>query len=486
MPGAHLDRAAPLGGVSIVTARLSALAQPASIPLLALLASAVCVLLLDLGRAPRRLMAALSLTGLIIAAAMAVIVVTSGQGGSIQGIMSLDGSSALFVLFFCGAGAACLLTEQGMPAALGMQDASGYALLLLAASGSTIVAQSNHWIPIIIGMAVLHVSLAALIGSQSAWLYVLVQGLSQALTLFGAVLLYGATGTMQTSGLLDVLARSVPQGTANSLAVLGTGLVIAGVCMPMVIAPFHIWLRRACRHVWVPAGPMLSLALPATAIAALVHVRHTWTATSDLLALLGSMSVALGYVDALRSRSLPGALAGVTVAQSGCLLLAWVAVPDSGWVPPFYLMGSSGLAIVSLWALVASVQSEANREPAVDDLAGLGQRHPWLGAAATLSLLSIAALPPLAGSIALLAFLRSTASAYSGAVGMVLAGIGVAWLLAGRWIWTMWMRPPTDRQWARPTPELLLLAVLSAGGLVLAGICGEMLMRWIAGLSAIV
>ena len=468
-----------------MTGQVSAFVQPAAVPLLALVASAICVLLLDLGRASRRALAALSLTGLTIASAMAWIIVISGQGGTIQGMLSLDGSSALFIFLFCGTGVACILTEQGLPGALGMQDGSGYALLLLATAGSATVAQSSHWIPSIVGLALLHVCLAALVGSRATWPYVLVQGLSQALTLFGAVMLYGAGGTLQADRLLDA-ATAATSGTTNSLAALGTGLVVAGVCITMAIAPFHMWLRRACRRAWVPTGPMLSLALPATALAVLAQVRYIWTSASDLLALLGSLSVILGYIDALRSRSLRGVLAGVTLAQSGSLLLAWTAAANSGGIPPFFLMGSGGLALVCLWALAAWVQPESHRDATLDDLAGLGRHHPWMGAAATLSLLSLSALPPLAGSIALLASLRPAATGYGWAVGLVLAGICLAWVLAGRWMWIIWMRPPADRGAARTAPELVLLAVLSAGGLILAGICGEMLMGWIAGLVAFV
>jgi len=464
---------------------MPAFAQPAAVPLLALAVTAICVLLLGLGRAPRRAMAALSLTGLAIAAAMAVIIATSGQGGTIQGMLSLDGCSALFVLLFCGAGVACILMEQGLPEALGMQDASGYALLLLATAGSATVAQSSHWIPTVVGLALLHLCLAALVGPQARWLYILVQALSQALTLFGAVMLYGTGGTMQTGSLLGATAVS-PSGTADSLAALGAGLVFAGMCITMAIAPFHVWLRGVCRRVWVPAGPMLSLALPVTAVAVLAHVRRIWTSASDLLALLGSISVILGYLDALRSRSLQGILAGVTLAQSGCLLLAWTAVADAGWTPPLFLVGSSGLALVCLWAVAAVVQHEPHHEATLDDVAGLGLHHPWMGAAVTLSLLSLSALPPLAGSIALLTALRRASTGYGWAVGIVLGGICLAWVLTGRWMWIVWMRPPADRRWARTAPELVLLAMLSAGGLVLAGICGEMLMGWIAGLIAII
>lgn len=468
-----------------MTAQMPALVQPAAVPLLALVASAICVLLLDLGRAPRRAMAALSLTGLTTAAAMALIIVTSGQGGTIQGMLNLDGSSALFILLFCGAGIASILLEQGLPEAVGMQDGGGYALLLLAIAGSTTVAQSGHWLPSFVGLAMLHICIAAWVGARAIWLYVLVQGQSQALMLFGMAVLYGAWGTLQTGSSPGTAAASA-LGTANPLAALGIGLVIAGLCITMAIAPFHIWLRQVCRGAWVPAGPMLSLVLPATVVAILTHAGRFWTAASDLLALLGSISVILGYTDALRSRSILDMIAGATLAQSGCLLLAWTAAADPGRLPPFFLMCSSGLAMVCLWALAALTQPEPDRKALMDDFAGLGRHSPWIGAAATLALLSLSALPPLAGSIALLASLRPATTRYGWAVGMVLAGIFMAWMLTGRWMWILWMRPPTGTWRARAGPEPMLLAVLSAGGLVLAGIWGEMLMGWIADLIALV
>ena len=111
-----------------------------------------------------------------------------------------------------------------------------------------------------------------------------------------------------------------------------------------------------------------------------------------------------------------------------------------------------------------------------------------MGAAATLSLPpSLSALPPLAGSIALLASLRPAATGYGWAVGLVLAG-DLLGLGAGREMDVDHLDAPTSQSGvgAHSAGAVVLLAVLSAGGLILAGICGEMLMGWIAGLVAFV
>jgi NADH-quinone oxidoreductase subunit N len=455
------------------------------VPLLTLVGTAVGVLLCDLWGTTQRLSAWVSLTSLIVAPVLMLIVVVSGQGGTAQGMLIGDGMAALWALLFCAAGGIAILIGLGR-----MQDApslgSGtYALVLFAVSSALIVAQSAHMLSLAIGLATLHVSLAALSGLRTAWRYLVVHGLGLACFLFGLALLYGATGSMQVDMVAEVLNRQTSASSTNPLAMLSLGLVAGGLLLPLGIVPFHTWLPGLCQRSSLPGGCLMSHLLPGAALAALLRLGcHAASVTYNLtvlLAILGTLSVGLGYVYALRAGLIREALAGIVIARSGTWLLSLLVLRSANWAILFYLLLSSSLNLFCLWAVVACASPEGKWAPV--DITGLGSRHPGLALVATLCLLNVVGVPPLAGAVGQLYLVHvAIAAGYGWMVGLTIAGSLLAWLLAGRWMMAMWMHPTPGREPIRVAPEILLVALGAAAGIVWAGLYARTILNWFASL----
>jgi NADH-quinone oxidoreductase subunit N len=463
-------------------AGISLLSGAILVPLLTLVGTAVGVLLCDLWGTTQRLSAWVSLTSLIVAPVLMLIVVVSGQGGTAQGMLIGDGIAALWALLFCAAGGIAILIEVGH-----MQDAPSlgggtYALVLFAVSSALIVAQSAHMLPLAIGLATLHVSLAALSGLRTAWQYLVVHSLGLACFLFGLALLYGATGSLQVDMVAEVLNRQASASPTNPLAMLGLGLVVGGLLLPLGIVPFHTWLPGLWQRSSLPGGCLMSHLLPGAALAALLRLGGVWSGRlTVLLAILGTLSVGLGYVYALRAGSIRGALAGIVIARSGTWLLSLLVLRSANWAILFYLLLSSSLNLFCLWAMVACASPEGKWTPV--DITGLGSRHPGLALVATLCLLNIVGVPPLAGAVGQLYLYHvAIAAGYGWTIGLVVAGSLLAWLLAGRWMMAMWMHPAPDREPIRVAPEILLIAFGAAAGIVWAGLYARTALNWFASL----
>jgi NADH-quinone oxidoreductase subunit N len=467
-----------------VTADLGPLAAPSLIPLLVLAGTAICILLCDLWDIPWRLAAWVSLTSQVIAAVLALIVMVSGQGRVIQWLLRADGISTLFTLFFCSVGAAAALLGLGAGRDAPSQDAGSYALALLAICGTLIVAQAAHMLALAIGLAVVYVTTSALVGIRMARQYALTQDVSLACVALGLTLLYGATGTLD----MGTMAGQPTDQSTNILAILGLGSLLGGLIAPLATVISAPQVRGPLWETSILGQYLVSLILPGAACAALGRLQPIWSDQAlTILTIVGALSTGLGYLIAVR----PGAfvrevLYGVTFAQSGTFCMALTTIPQAGWQVPFYVMLGSGMSLTSLWALMACARRGNACPSTLGDLVGLGRRHPWLAGATTLCLLSLAGVPPLAGGMGTLALLRAVISAERGwALAPVVLGVLIAWLLIGRWIRAMWKRPSLDQKWKSAPPEAVAVALIAAGGTVLAGIWAHTVINWITSLVAV-
>jgi multicomponent Na+:H+ antiporter subunit D len=164
---------------------------------------------------------------------------------------------------------------------------------------------------------------------RAALRYLLYALLGSVLYLLGAVLLYGAYGTLD----IHLLAEQIrPEPAALAAAALMT----AGLLAKTALFPLHLWLPPA--HAGAPAA--------ASAVLSGLVIKGSWflvvrlwfdvmpgvvTAPSaQLLAALGAGAILVGNVVALRQERLKLLVAYSTVAQIGYLFLMFPLAFDAG------------------------------------------------------------------------------------------------------------------------------------------------------------
>jgi NADH-quinone oxidoreductase subunit N len=441
-------------------------------------------LLCDLWDIPWRLAAWVSLTSQVIATVLALIVMVSGQGRVVQRLLHADGISALFTFTFCSVGVAAVLLGLGSGRDAPSQDTGSYVLALLTICGTLIVAQAVHMLALAIGLALVYVTTSALVDPKTARQYALTQGVSLACVTLGLTLLYGATGTLELGTMAGQLADQPP----NTLATLGMGLLLGGLIVPLATIVSSPQIRGPLWDADILGQYLVSLVLPGVACAVLGRLQPIWSdQVLPILTIAGALSVGLGYLMAIR----PGAcvreiLLGATFAQSGAFCLALTTLPQQGWQVLFYVMLGSSLSLTGLWALMVCARLGNAYPSTLGDLDGLGHHLRWLAGATTLCLLSLAGVPPLAAGIGTLGLFQAILSAERGwALVPVVLGVLMAWLLIGRWIRAMWKRPHVDQTWRPAPPEAVAVALIAAGGTVVAGIWAHAIMNWMAGLVTV-
>lgn len=111
------------------------------------------------------------------------------------------------------------------------------------------------------------------------------------------------------------------------------------------------------------------------------------------------ISMTVGNVLALSQRNIKRLLAYSSIAQAGYVLIGVAAIQsqtEQGIAAVTFYMFMYTFTNLLAFAVVMLFSEAANSET-IADLAGLSRRNPWMALAMTVSLLSLAGIPPAAG-----------------------------------------------------------------------------------------
>jgi len=280
------------------------------------------------------------------------------------------------------------------------------------------------------------------------------------LYLLGAVLLYGAYGTLDIVLLSDrVHAEPVAWATIS--------LMTAGLLAKAALYPFHLWLPPAHAGAPAPASALLSglvVKAPFFLVVRLwfdVMPRLSDREAAQVLGILGAAAILFGSVVALRQARLKLLIAYSTVAQIGYLFLMFpLAIkPEMGrswsttaWTGGMLQAISHAFAKAAMF-MAAGLIAEALGHDRVAGLSGIGRALPITVFAFGLGGLSLMGLPPSGGFVAKAMLL--TAAVAEGQwwwAAVVLTG----GLLAGGYVFLVLARSLTD-----PSEPVTLLSTVS-------------------------
>lgn len=425
--------------------------DPANLLVLALVLP-VTGLLLTLvmgGRYASRITLLLALLGLAVAAALVVSVVRADNtlvyhlGGWTPPLgvaLRADGLSAIFILttaVVIGATGVFARAEFRVPPGQAETRTSltFWALLLTLWGALNLVFLSNDLFSLFVALELLTFSAIPLVclsgraETLSAGLrYLLFALLGSVLYLLGAVLLYGAYGTLDIGLLAD---RVRPEPITWAVAALMT----VGLMAKTALFPLHFWLPPA--HAGAPAAA--SAVLSALVIkASLFLIVRLWfdvmpalmnSTVAQILAALGAAAILFGSVLALRQARLKLLIAYSTVAQIGYLFLIFplIARPESVAFAAADLSTELAATVVSTsaWSggvlqaishafakaamfMAAGLIAQSLGHDRIADLSSIGRALPITVLAFALAGMSLMGLPPSGGFAAKWLLLTAT------------------------------------------------------------------------------
>ncbi|MFV0494621.1 NADH-quinone oxidoreductase subunit NuoN [Mycobacterium sp.] len=353
-----------------------------------------------------------------------------------------------------------------------------FPLLILSVGGMMVFPAADDLLTMFVALEVLSLPLYLMCGlaryrrllSQEAALkYFLLGAFSSAFFLYGVAMLYGATGTLQLTGIRDALAGP----TDMSLALLGVALLAAGLLFKVGAVPFHSWVPDVYQGAPTPITGFMAAATKVAAFGALLRVvyvalpplHHDWR---PVLWGISILTMIVGTITAVNQTDVKRMLAYSSVAHVGFILTGVIADNPVGVSATMFYLVAYSFSTVGGFAVVGLVRTAGGVEDAeLSRWAGLGQRSPIAGVLFSMFLLAFAGIPLTSGFISKFAVFQ--AAAEGGAVPLVIIGVissGVAAYFYVRVIVLMFFTPPTDNTPQVVPPGALGKAAIAACALV--------------------
>jgi NADH-quinone oxidoreductase subunit N len=408
----------------------------------------------------------------------------------------VDRFSLFYSFVLCLGGAiACLLGGGYLPEH-DIDRSEFFPLVLWSTVGAIALAAAGDLLTLFVGLETMSLGVYCMIAlrrgslkaSEAALKYFLLGSFAAAIQLFGAGLLYGATGHTDLAGIGQAIRTIGTAGsTVNSTFVLiGMVMSIVGLAFKVGAVPFHMWTPDAYEGAPTPTTTYMAVALKSAAFAILMRVLmlsfgdervSSWGAGwPPIIAALALVSMTLGNLVAGRQESVKRMLAYSSIAHAGYGLVGVAAMMGSEHAAPsvsFYMLTYTVSTAGAFGALILC-GSRGREAVSYEDLAGVGRRHPAAALAFSLFLLSLAGVPPAAGFFGKLYVFSAAIDAglyWLTVLGLLNSAIGAYYYL--RVMVYMYMREPAaGAAVAVPMRSALVNAaiLLAAAGVVLLGI----------------
>ena len=413
----------------------------AALPALSLALGACVLFLLDafIPKERKVITAVLALIGVIVSFILS-LGGFSARSSAFNGMFIADPFTALINVITLVATFISILVAYDYLKRAKIERGEYYPLLLITAAGAMFMGSAGDLVVIFVGLEMLSIPLYILAGfrrpdprsEESSMKYFLLGAFATGFLVYGIALIFGATGSTNLQNIYNQI--SAGRITSPYLLLAGAGLVLVALGFKVAAVPFHMWTPDVYQGAPTPVTAFMSvvakvggfgalLRLVVFAIPTLVLTQdslHTATtihaAWQDTISILAALTMILGNFVAITQRDIKRLLAYSSIAHAGYILMAVAAAgtltvsTDATGKQVFGLSfaqdAMQGVLIyllayaftnIGAFAVAIAVERDDGTGTLIDDFAGLSTRQPWLAAAMTVFMLSLAGIPLTAG-----------------------------------------------------------------------------------------
>ncbi len=277
-----------------------------------------------------------------------------------------------------------------------------YMLLLSTLLGLFFMISGGNLLMFYLGLELSTIPLAALCNfdlekrqsSEAAMKFIISSAFSSGLLLFGISLVYGTTGTLNFSEISQHL-------NGSPLQLFAFILLLAGFAFKISVVPFHLWTADVYEGSPVAVTSYLSVISKAAFLFVFVSVLYTvfkpiageWY---KMLFLLSVLTMFTGNLFAIRQNNLKRFLAFSSITQMGFILVGISGSSQMGSASVIYFLLIYIFSNLGAFGVIAFVSAVTGKEN-MDDYKGFYKTNPFLAWVLTISLFSLAGIPPTAG-----------------------------------------------------------------------------------------
>lgn len=329
------------------------------------------------------------------------------ESSALSGMLYADSFTYCFNLLIIGGVFCTALLNEDLLEHHGVRlSADIDVLVLFAAAGAMVMVAAANLIVFFLGFELMSVCVYVLTASarrekassEGGLKYFVLGAFSSAFLLYGIVLVYAATGTMEIAELTHKLSGQ------NTLGLFGAALIIFGFAFKTSLVPFHFWTPDAYQGAPPSITGFMAVVVKAAAFGAFLRLVLAglggvpqW---QTLIWVLSALTMTWGNLAALRQRSVKRLLAYSSISHAGYVLMGLLAAGITGGSAAIYYLAAYALMTLAAFGVLSVACAGSEYQYGRDDikiLSNLGWREPFLGAVMAVAVLSLAGVPPLAG-----------------------------------------------------------------------------------------
>jgi NADH-quinone oxidoreductase subunit N len=366
-----------------------------------------------------------------------------------------DGLALFFKRFFLLAAVLVLIMAAEFADRIEAGISEYYSLILFALAGMMFASSANDFTMLFVSLELITVTFYVLTSFRRSSVqsleagvkYLVIGGLSTGFTVFGIALVSGSIKPLANAPAgvntmnFNVIAEFVKYqaehgGHFDPILVAGLLLVLAGLGFKIAAVPFQIWAPDVYQG--SPAPTTAFLAVGSKAAGFVLLLRVLFTAVPDItlhwekfLMVLSGITILYGNLCAIPQRNIKRLLGYSSIAHAGYLLMGIASMTRAGSTAIVYYLSGYLFTVIAAFTVITIVTRKSDADD-ITTLAGLNQRSPFLAAAMTLAMVSLAGIPPLAGFFGKFLLLKAVIeqgvsySAYYWLAGVAIIGVVIS------------------------------------------------------------
>jgi NADH-quinone oxidoreductase subunit N len=301
-----------------------------------------------------------------------------------------------------------------------------YLLLLSTLIGMDYMISAGDFLMFYLGLELATIPLAALAAwerfkeksAEAGVKLIFTSALSSGILLYGISMIYGTTGSVYFSEVMNAF-------NATPLQVLAFIFFFAGMAFKIAIVPFHLWIADVYEGAPINVTSYLSVISKGAAVFILMIILYTvfykiallWR---DVLYVTSILTMTIGNLFAIRQRNIKRFLAFSSISQAGFILLGLIGQSQLGMTTVIYFILVYIFSNLGAFGVAAAISNVTGKE-VIDDYDGLYRTNPLLSLCMMLALFSLAGIPPVAGFFG--KFFLFAAAAQKGLYLLVIIGV---------------------------------------------------------------
>ncbi len=277
-----------------------------------------------------------------------------------------------------------------------------YILLLSSLLGMFYMISSGNFLIFYLGLELASIPLAALANfnlkekksSEAALKLILLSAFASAIMLFGISILYGTTGTLSFSEVSLLIS-------GGSLQILSIVFIFTGFAFKLSAVPFHFWTADVYEGAPIAITSFLSVISKAAMVFVFISVLSPLFVSAPavwymVFLIIIVLTMSFGNLFAIRQNNIKRFIAFSSITQVGYILLALSAGNKPGAAAAIYFMMVYIFSNLGALGVISLVSAQTGLEN-ISDYRGFYKTNPVYAWILSISIFSLAGIPPTAG-----------------------------------------------------------------------------------------